>query len=228
MITVTATAAASRWLERRTHEAPALVSHRADSSGRSSAESFVAEVFRDHYGATVRCFMPTLLALPDDQGGIAGVLGCRTATEGCLFIEQYLDPPIELVLQAQAGIAALRCQIVEVGNLASRQAGTARRLFCELTRYLHERGIEWVVFSGTSDVRAIFRRLSLPLVRLCDADPARLGSSRGDWGSYYERQPAVMAVSVARSHAALWPGDAALGGAVDAPFQAPTRAACAL
>lgn len=227
MITVTATAAAGRWLERRTHDAPALLSYRADSPGRSSAEAFVAEVFRDHYGATVRSFMPTLLAVSDSQGRIAGVLGCRAASEDRLFIEQYLDASIEQVLQAQAGIAALRSQIVEVGNLASRQAGAARRLFCELTRYLHERGIEWVVFSGTREVRSIFRRLSLPLVRLGDADPARLGPSRSDWGSYYDRQPAVLAVSVAYSHAALWPERAASSGAVDALFQSPMLAPCA-
>jgi hypothetical protein len=39
----------------------------------------------------------------------------------------------------------------------------------------------------------IFSRLGLPLLALAKADPTRLGDAAGNWGTYYDTQPIVVA-----------------------------------
>jgi len=167
--------------------------HTHDAPRRKVVETFVSEVFAEHFGATLRSFMPQLVSLADARGAITAAAGIRPAVMGPLFIERYLDPPIERLLAERAGRPICRSRIVEVGNLATRAPGAARRLFLELTRHLHEGGYDWVVFAGTSDVRAVFRRMGLELISLCAADGERLGAARRDWGSYYENAPIVLA-----------------------------------
>nr|WP_265944445.1 thermostable hemolysin [Dechloromonas sp. A34] len=49
------------------------------------------------------------------------------------------------------------------------------------------------VFTATGELIRIFAKLGLPLLALAPADPARLGSEAGAWGSYYETAPVVVA-----------------------------------
>ncbi|HSN72901.1 MAG TPA: thermostable hemolysin, partial [Steroidobacteraceae bacterium] len=157
----------------------------------------------DHFGAKLKGFLPILVTLCDAQGGIQAAAGLRPADAGRLFIEQYTETSIERVLAAVTGQRTGRTRIVEVGNLATRLPGSARVLFRHLTSCLYEQGFDWVVFAGTADVRAIFRRMRIDLIPLCPADPARLGDARQDWGSYYDNQPVVMAGSIVEGCIAL-------------------------
>jgi len=60
-----------------------------------------------------------------------------------------------------------------------------------------------VVFTGTRALLNSFRRLGLELQALAAADPARLGDQAGDWGSYYDSGPMVMACEVEDCHRRL-------------------------
>jgi len=87
---------------------------------RRALEDFIRARFAEHYGARVRHFMPELLGLEAVDGELHGALGCRRAGEQPLFLERYLDLPIEDALAQRYRCAVDRADIVEVGNFAAR------------------------------------------------------------------------------------------------------------
>ena len=105
-----------------------------DEARRRAVEDFVRERFAAHYQARVRHFMPRLFALEAADGSLHGAVGCRGAAEQGLFLERYLDEPVESVIARRTGERVEREGIVEVGNLAAHGAGTARLLIIALTR----------------------------------------------------------------------------------------------
>ncbi len=164
-------------------------------AGRESLERFVAATFQRAHGARVQAFMPSLLGLEDWSGTLRCVLGLRGAGPGRLFLEQYLDRPIEEAIASGAGLTApvARGSIVEVGNLAGRGCRAAVYLVAQLPRFLVQRGYSWVTFTATGRVRELLSAFDAPLLDLGPADPARLGDQAGEWGAYYRTQPRVMA-----------------------------------
>ena len=158
----------------------------------ADAEGFVASVFARHYGATVDHFAPHLMTL-EDAGEIAAVAGWRGAGEESLFLENYLDQPVEDAVSALAGRPVERRHIVEVGHLAVERRGASVDVILTLAAHLDRLGFEWVVFTATHQLIGIFGRLGLPPLALAPADPARLGADAARWGSYYTKHPVVVA-----------------------------------
>lgn len=176
---------------------------------RPEVEAFIARVYQQRYGATVRSFAPGLLAFRDRTGALHAAVGLRGGADGPLFVEQYLDAPAELAIARRVGSPVRRSDVVEVGNFASRSAGDARDLIVHLTTCLHRSGVRWVVFSATRQLRNTFDRLRLNTVTLVDAHGERLQDA-SDWGRYYETQPQVLFGDVAAGYAFLnGPGDSA-------------------
>ncbi|CAI09694.1 conserved hypothetical protein [Aromatoleum aromaticum EbN1] len=169
----------------------------------TAAQAFIRERFAARYGAQVRHFMPTLLQLEDDAGQLHGVVGVRSAADDKLFLERYLDRPIETEIARLSGLRPARERIVEVGNLAARGAGHARLLIVALADLLVAHGFDWVVFTGTAEVLNSVRRLHLSPLSLGDADPQRMGDEVADWGSYYATHPKLMAGDLRRGHERL-------------------------
>ena len=146
--------------------------------------------------------MPWLLGL-SCQGQLEGVAGLRPAANTELFVEQYLDTPLETQLTEATGVTVDRSTVIEIGNLAGHHAGVTRVLFPLLTELTCQHGYQWVVCNATRTVQNALRRLGIPLLKLCDADPARLGTARLAWGSYYATASAVIAISPTAARAAL-------------------------
>ena len=167
-----------------------------DATRRAAVHDFIRDRFAEHYQANVRHFMPCLFGLEADDGSLHGAVGCRSAAVQPLFLERYLDEPIEHVIAARSGEAVERADVVEVGNLAARGAGMSRLLIVALTRLLATEGVRWVGFTGTPALINSFRRLGIALHRLAPADPSRLGADRDEWGSYYDAGPQVMVAEV--------------------------------
>ena len=167
-----------------------------DAARRAAVHDFIRDRFAAHYQADVRHFMPCLFGLEADDGSLHGAVGCRSAAVQPLFLERYLDEPIEHVIAARSGEAVERADVVEVGNLAARGAGMSRLLIVALTRLLATEGVRWVGFTGTPALINSFRRLGIALHRLAPADPSRLGADRDEWGSYYDAGPQVMVAEV--------------------------------
>ena len=163
------------------------------SRERCEAEEFVMAGFAATHAAQVRSFMPELLVFRGAMGPIRGVLGLRSAYSGNLFLEQYLDLPVERAIAERASGEVARAEIVEVGNLASASGREAMRLVALLPSYLLARGFRWIVFTGTAPVRGWRRGFEAPLLELAHAERARVSQGVDDWGRYYESDPRVFA-----------------------------------
>jgi hypothetical protein len=170
---------------------------------RSEEEAFVAAVYRDHHGATLREFLPWLLALRDQRGELLAVVGLRPAQRAALFVEQYLDQPAEQAVAQVLARAVDRDDLIEVGGLAARRPGDARRLILCLTHGLHRAGQRWVLFAATRQLRNAFDRLGLRTAVLAPATPERLRPSATDWGRYYDTQPMLLCGDLAAGTAFL-------------------------
>jgi len=170
---------------------------------RARLEQHIHQRYAQTYGADIRHFLPTLIAVEANDGHVLGVMGVRPAAREALFLEQYLDDPVEQVLGRHLGVAVERLRLAELGNLAAGLPGTARMLILALSAYLRGAGFDWVVFTAVPAVRNAFARLDLQLVELAEADGARLGTGLAHWGSYYTQRPVVVACDVHRSYAQL-------------------------
>lgn len=162
-----------------------------DDSQRPVFEAFIQQRFRKAHGADIRHFMPELFGMSDASGELCAVAGVRMASAGQLFLERYLDEPIEPLISAAADQPVDRACIVEVGNLAASDTGSARLSIIAITYLLAMGGLEWVAFTGNIGLVNSFHRLGLKPVTLCAADPERLGDDRHNWGSYYDSKPWV-------------------------------------
>ncbi|MGH8424485.1 MAG: thermostable hemolysin [Pseudomonas fluorescens] len=162
-----------------------------DEPLRPVFEAFIQQRFRKAHGADIRQFMPELFGMNDASGELCAVAGVRLASREPLFLERYLDEPIDPLISAAADCAVDRRGIVEVGNLAATDTGSARMSIIAITYLLAMGGLEWVAFTGNIGLVNSFHRLGLKPVTHCAADPQRLGDDRHSWGSYYESKPWV-------------------------------------
>jgi hypothetical protein len=128
----------------------------------------------------------------NDSGAICSVAGFRCAAGQQLFLERYLDEPIEQAIASSSGQQISRSQIVEVGNLAGRNCRSAMRLVLDLPRILLDRGHRWIVFTATDTLRGILGSYHAPLLELAPATASRAQSTGDEWGRYYDSNPRVM------------------------------------
>ncbi|MFC2974096.1 thermostable hemolysin [Azotobacter bryophylli] len=181
-----------------------LVRQFPESKRRRQLEAFIRARYAHYYGARIVHFMPCLMGFEDAEGNAQAAAGLRAATPTVnLFLERYLNAPVEEVLGAEIGAVVERREIIEVGNFASFGPGGARMLIAALTDLLSGLGYHWVAFTGTPMLLNSFQRLGLPLIFLGEADPACMGAELVDWGSYYDTRPQVAATSVAACHQRL-------------------------
>ena len=159
---------------------------------RADLEGFIARRFERAYGAKLTHFLPNLLGLPAADGGWQAAVGYAGAAGAPLFLEQYLDHPVEEVLAQRLGRPVARASVVEVGNLAAVRAGLGRVVIPALAARLRHHGFEIAVFTATRELRNAFERLMLGPLVLAPAEPARLRTDRAAWGSYYAHAPVVM------------------------------------
>lgn len=174
-----------------------------DSASRDEVEAFIHHVFAHAYAADVQHFMPRLLSLRDENHRLLAALGLRQATSESLFLENYLDAPVEELVSSRYGAVIRRSDIVEVGNLASIHRGGMHHLILALTAYLTGAGTDWVVFTAVPAVSKAFGMMGIRLYQLGVADERRLPVGHEDWGTYYESQPLVQACRVEDAFVAL-------------------------
>lgn len=166
-------------------------------------QTFICQRYREQYQASLRSFMPRLLALTDRQGNLLGAVGLREATAP-LFLECYLDQPVEALIANEQQRAINRQSIIEVGQFAGINAGATREMIGLLTTHLYHQGYAWVVFTGTRALRNSFKRLGLNPRDLGPVHADRLPiDDPNDWGSYYQHQPRVQYGSIAKGFHSL-------------------------
>ena len=170
---------------------------------RVQAEQFISQRFAESFGSRVQSFMPRLFSLRDEHGNICGAFGLRSASRK-LFLERYLEQPIEKAIACRLGSAVERQCIVEVGHFSGTFPGAVRAMICLLTERLHYEGFTWVTFTGTASLRNAFSRMGLTPLNLQAAEAERLPpEERAAWGSYYEHAPHVLVGNIKEGYSAL-------------------------
>ena len=132
----------------------------------------------------------------------AAALGFTRAGAAPLFLEQYLDVPVEAIAAQVFGRSIERSAIVEIGNLASNSAPSMIALWGATANDLGS-GSEIAAATLTAPLRRMFARIGLPIVIVASARPERLGASAARWGSYYEQDPQVCLGEIAAGQRAM-------------------------
>jgi hypothetical protein len=166
-----------------------------DATDRAEIEQFIADIFYHSCGAKIRFFLPVLMSLRDLDGKLIAACGIRGAGTERLFLENYMDQPVEQVLSKRLGSPVARSDIVEIGNYSVAETGMSRLLISAIFDQLHATSKQWAVFTAIQLVRnALIRQNIFPRI-LCDADIKRLPPEElSEWGDYYEQNPQVMAI----------------------------------
>jgi len=163
--------------------------------------NFIHDTYARAYGANVDTFMPQIMRVSNAAGECRAVMGFRLAGEGRLFLEDYLDEPVEDVISRYLGKPVNRSEIIEVGNLAEAEPGDARMALVGGTAYMRSLGCRWLVFTGVSRMRNAFRRLGLDIWELMAADEKMLSSEEvAKWGTYYQGHPVVCFGDIKQGH----------------------------
>jgi len=145
-----------------------------DHPERGETEQFIHDRFDFEYDADIRHYMPHLVRISTSEREMVAAVGYRDAACHNLFLEHYLDDPIEVIINQYLNTPIARHEIVEVGNLADAHPGGARAAITALTAYLYGAGFRWVVFTGVAKLRNAFSRLGIDTIHIGDADPSRL------------------------------------------------------
>lgn len=166
------------------------------SAKRDTVEQLIQRGFSAKYKAVVAVTMPYLVALTQDAD-LGAALGFRSAQE-TLFLEQYLDVPIEQVSYfAQQHVP--RKSIAEIGHLYSNCPHLTLHLFILLALSLENADFTHIVFAGNNRVMQIMQKSGVQMEYLASATQDKLKTSRDYWGNYYETNPRVVAVSLKKT-----------------------------
>lgn len=160
----------------------------------TSPNELIRRRFLEAHGANVTPGYNHLLNV--SQGDAArAALGYRRARDEALFLERYLDMPVEQCVSAALGRTVGRDSVIEVGNLAASDPFAMISLWGRAANDLGTE-CEIAVATLTAPLRAMFRRMGLSLHVLASAQ-VELADQPSDWGRYYDADPMVCAGLVA-------------------------------
>jgi len=177
----------------------------AEHPCRPRAEALIRDVYKARYAADIRSWMPFLAARRDHQG-MQAAAGFRPATER-LYLEHYLDRPVDEAIASHIGRIPRRGSIVEVGHLASHRGGAGALLLLDPADHLHRNGFDWLVNTATAAraSRSVAKRSMAkssprsPSTRAPARASSSSTSSRRNRSEHLERQAARVTHSTAAS-----------------------------
>lgn len=165
------------------------------SACRYEVEAFIASVFNTVYQAKINHFMPDLVALRDENGVLMAAFGLRQAAADKLFLEQYIDEPIETLVSRQLGRPIGREEITCIGNLAVANPRNAGVLIAHVIQHSLDIGVQWAVATAHHSLQNGLIKGGRDVYPLAMAYPERLPlAEQPDWGSYYRQTPQIVAI----------------------------------
>jgi hypothetical protein len=176
-----------------------FVRSRGATLERARVEQFIERSYLDRFEALITDHYPSILSLENTREQVLAAVGIRDAGEEALFLERYLDEPIEHAIERVTGHTPLRTQILEIGNLASVGRGATARLIAAASGYLNASRCRYAVVTATDELRKLLRSFGLTWHTLADAHADRLADRGRSWGHYYERNPQILAAEIKQS-----------------------------
>jgi hypothetical protein len=162
-----------------------------ECAGRGALEHYISKKYLQVHDAHINECLPILVGIRDKAEPLAA-FGLRPGHYRPMFLEQYLDSPIEQQVASISKHPIDRCSLIEIGNMAITRKGYGPLAMVVLAMSLAEAGYEWMVFTITEQVEKLMKRLGFEPHYLAGADPSRLQGEPSIWGSYYNNNPRVM------------------------------------
>ena len=166
-----------------------------DSADRDEIERFIIETLHHTYGADIKRFKPYLMSLRDQDNRLIAVCGLHSAATERLFLENFLDQPIETALSEHTGFPVKRGDIVEIDNFSVAELGMSRHLVTAINDQLYFTSKQWAVLTAMPALREVFFNLGLNPEIIADTDMNLLSSEdRQAWGNYFEQKPQIIGI----------------------------------
>jgi hypothetical protein len=196
---VTLTATATSTLERVSPQAlsPAyelMIATPGDHQFEAACR-FSQEQYGKHFSCELNQFYPSMFCLYKD-GVLVACCGFRRASDERLFLEQYLDQPIEEVITLATGQRLERQDIVEIGGLAVLNRDEGLAFMVRLAPQFLALGFSHATCTVTVPVRKCLNKLGIASVYLAEAAPERVAQTGNAWGRYYALGPVVLAGAI--------------------------------
>lgn len=99
-------------------QAPYQLLFASNEQEANKLQQYIQREYSREFNATIPHFLPHLLGLYRADGALVGACGLNRGDAGDLYLERYLDAPIEAVIATQTGHSVLRNRLVEIGNFA--------------------------------------------------------------------------------------------------------------
>ena len=164
-----------------------------NTEGRAKVEKIVQDTYRKAFTADVQEFMPYLLAL-EKNDKVCAVVGLRPGGNEPMLLESYLDKTLQDKICEGDGGRVARHDVIEIGSLISVEKGACLILFVLLTSLLSMVGYRWMAFTATGKLQKMVRRFGVNPLLLANAEQSAV--SDGQWGTYYETKPQVLASEI--------------------------------
>lgn len=178
----------------------------ANDIGRDKLEQFIHRIYADNFDADINKYLPDLFGIRSKKGKLLAALGMRSARQDKLFLEKYIDKPVEAALSGLIlkGEPVERADIVELGNLSAIHPGSARLIIITMTTLLYKAGYQWVTFTAVPSLYNSFSKLGLKPVPIAKAEKQSLCvDDQVEWGRYYDFSPVVYAGRIADGYECL-------------------------
>ncbi len=152
-----------------------------------------------HYRRRLDCALtegyPEIVVMRE-SGVITAVAGIRAASASTLFLEQYLDAPVERVVSLVRGKTIARSQIVELGSFTALDRARALALMNELPALLADRQFTYLVCTANRSIRLCLRIQGIHARVIASASEDLLMKQDENWGKYYQHDPLVLMGSI--------------------------------
>jgi len=157
----------------------------------TAAADFVADTYRNAFGACMRVQPPRFVMALDQTGAIVCAAGVRTAGDG-FAAQVYADLPINDLISDSIAAPVSEADILEVGGLAFASPFYVFPTLRTIFDWGRARDITWGLFTATAPVRRLILRAGIAPLLLVRAEAARAPAAQS-WGSYYNHDPWVCA-----------------------------------
>jgi hypothetical protein len=150
---------------------------------RHAVEAFIAQRYRDCYGAHIGHFPAQLITVFNRDGSISAACGLRDAAEGfisCGYLKADIADAVGHVLGRETAVDDL----VEFTTLAADNLNHLMQVLTAARDAARLMGKRLAIFTTTELISRILRRHKVKSIWLAHADET-LAPGDGPWGDYY-------------------------------------------